>query len=48
MHTVTYLPTTTEPIFADKHSVAAPPEGTINQSLIGKKPPQFGEDASPS
>jgi hypothetical protein len=29
----------------DKHKVA---EGTIEQSLIGKKPPQFREAGSPS
>src|SRR5882757_6253713 len=43
--TVTYLPTATEAIVVDKHKVA---EGTAQQSLIGKKPPQFREAGSPS
>lgn len=48
MRTVTYPPTATEAIVVDKHKlVAPPPEGTLDQSLIGKKPPQFREAASP-
>jgi hypothetical protein len=47
MRTVTYLPTAIEAIVVNKHKVVAPPEGTLHQSLIGRKPPQFREAASP-
>jgi hypothetical protein len=47
MRTVTYLPTATEAIVMGKHKVVAPPEGTLHQSLIGRKPPQLREVASP-
>ena len=45
MRTATHLPTATEAIVVDKHKVVAPP--LPHQSLIGKKPPQFREAASP-